>query len=270
VNPRVSWTELPTMLRDRIEDVAGAYVRAWPVSTGHNCLIGMCLETNEGEWFLKGVPADHAQAVRSQASEAAINPWVRALTAPLEFRVQTGGWDVLGFRYLAGHRTARLSPGSPDLLCIAAVLGDLAAIPAPDGVPLRTIEDRWREYLGDRADLLAGPVLAHTDLHRDNIMIGATAKLVDWAWPTRAAAWIDTACVGLQLIAAGHDPASAERWCAQSPTYRAASAEATAAFVSAVHAMWAEIATQDPVPWKRDVAAAAARWAGYRRALDSL
>jgi hypothetical protein len=47
----------------------------------------------------------------------------------------------------------------------------VAGIPAPPAVRLRTVEDRWREYLGDRAALLAGPAIAHTDLHRHNIMI---------------------------------------------------------------------------------------------------
>jgi hypothetical protein len=168
----------------------------------------MILHTTSGQWFLKGVRAGHPRAAWTHANEAAINPWVAPVTAPLEFRVQADGWDVLGFGYLAGHRHADLAPGSPDLPAITAALQALAAIPAPRAVQLRAIEDRWREYIGDRAALLAGPAIAHTDLHRHNIMIGASAKLIDWAWPTLAAPWVDTACVGLQLITAGHHPAA--------------------------------------------------------------
>jgi hypothetical protein len=225
----------------------------------------MILHTTSGQWFLKGVRAGHPRAAWTHANEAAINPWVAPVTAPLEFRVQSDGWDVLGFGYLAGHRHADLAPGSPDLPAITAALQALAAIPAPRAVQLRAIEDRWREYIGDRADLLAGPAIAHTDLHRHDIMIGASAKLIDWAWPTLAAPWVDTACVGLQLIAAGHHPA-AEHWCQQLPAYQAARHEAITAFADAARAMWDEIAADDPQPWKHD---AADRWARHRASQPS-
>jgi uncharacterized protein YbjT (DUF2867 family) len=95
-------------------------------------------------------------------------------------------------------------------------------------------------------------------------MIGDTAKLVDWAWPTLAAPWIDTACVGLHLIAAGHDPVSAERWCASSPAYTAALTEAISAFVLAVRNLWHEISAANPQPWTLELAAATNRWASHR------
>ncbi len=66
-------------------------------------------------------------------------------------------------------------------------------------------------------------MVAYTDLYRHNIMIGDSARLVDWAWPTLAAPWIDTACIGLQLITAGHQPTAAEAWCQQLTAYAAAS-----------------------------------------------
>jgi len=269
VNPRVAWADLPAGLRGRLEEAAGTFVRAEQVSAGHNCLIGMILHTTSGQWFLKGVLAGHPRAAWTHANEAAINPWVAPVTAPLKFRVQDNSWDVLGFGYLAGHRHADLAPGSPDLPAIAAALQALAAIPAPRTVQLRAIEDRWREYIGDRAALLAGPAIAHTDLHRHNIMIGPSAKLIDWAWPTLAAPWVDTACVGLQLITAGHHPAAAEHWCQQLPAYHAARREAITAFADAARAMWHEIAAHDPQPWKHDVAAAAGRWARHRAAQPS-
>jgi thiamine kinase-like enzyme len=132
-------------------------------------------------------------------------------------------------------------------------------------VPLRRIEDRWRDYAGDDAGLLAGSTVAHTDLHRHNIMIGDRVKLVDWAWPTLAAPWLDTACIGLQLIEAGHHPEDAERWCQQSSAYAAAPADAISVFVGGACAMWREISAADRQPWKFDVTAAAERWAKHRR-----
>jgi hypothetical protein len=266
VNPRVSWAELPAGVRRRIEAEAGSFIRGEQVAAGHNCLAALIVHTSAGSWFVKGIRADHARAVWNQANEAAINPYVVSVTAPLEFRVQADGWDVLGFRYLAGHRHASLAPGSPDLPLIAATLRALAALPAPADVPLRTIEDRWHGYIGDRAALLSGPGIAHTDLHRHNILIGpAGAKLIDWAWPTLAAPWVDTACSGLQLIAAGHHPDAAQQWCRQIAAYRAAGSAATDAFVEAARAMWDEIAFSDPQPWKLGVAAAAGRWARHRQ-----
>jgi thiamine kinase-like enzyme len=107
--------------------------------------------------------------------------------------------------------------------------------------------------------------VAHTDLHRHNILVaGGQARLIDWAWPTLAAPWVDTACAGLQLIVAGHDPAAAEAWCRQSPAYQAASPAAVTAFTDAARAMWQEIAAQGRHPWTPGVAAAAARWASRR------
>jgi hypothetical protein len=265
VNPRVSWGELPAGVRRRIEAEVGPFAWAEQVDAGHNCLAALIVHTTAGSWFIKGIHADHARAVWNQSNEAAINPYVEAVTAPLEFRVQADGWDILGFRYLVGHRHANLAPGSPDLPLIAATLQALAVLPAPDDVPLRTIEDRWHGYIGNHAALLTGPAIAHTDLHRHNILIGAAgAKLVDWAWPTLAAPWVDTACAGLQLIAAGHHPAAAQQWCQQLPAYRAADGAATDAFVAAAQAMWDEIAVSDPQPWKLGVASAARRWATHR------
>ncbi|MFD0594319.1 hypothetical protein ACFQZ4_19235 [Catellatospora coxensis] len=194
----------------------GVFVGAEQVGTGHNCLLGMVMHTTHDRFFLKGVPADHKRAVWTQSNEAAINPHIRHVSAPLAFHVAADGWDVLGFRYLDAQH-ADLSPGSLDLPKITASLRDLTATPAPDGLMLRTAEDRWRDYAGDHAHLLAGTTVAHTDLHRHNILIDDAAKFIDWAWPTLAAPWFDTACVGLQLIHAGHTPKEAELWCQDSP-----------------------------------------------------
>ncbi|BCJ76977.1 hypothetical protein CS0771_65210 [Catellatospora sp. IY07-71] len=271
MNQRVSWQDLPAGLRRLIEAEAGVFVRAEQVGTGHNCLLGMIMHTAHDRYFLKGVPADHKRAVWTQSNEAAINPHVRHVSAPLIFHVAADGWDVLGFQYLDG-RHADLSPGSPDLLKITSGLQALASIPAPDGLSLRTADDRWRDYAGDHAHLLAGTTVAHTDLHRHNILIDSSAKFIDWAWPTLAAPWFDTACVGLQLIQAGHTPKDAELWCQNSPEFAAATDEAVSTFVAAARSLWAEISAADPQQWKIEVAEAARAWAEYRgvqRSADS-
>ena len=162
MNPRLSWNDLPAGLRGRIEAAGGSFVRAEQLGAGHNCLVGMILHTTAGIWFLKGVPADHARSVWTQSNEAAINAHVRPVTAPLAFRVQAEGWDVLGFECLTGYRHADLAPGSPDLPDIAAALHALSVLPPPEDISLRRIEDRWRDYAGDHVILLAGSAIAHT------------------------------------------------------------------------------------------------------------
>ena len=76
--------------------------------------------------------------------------------------------------------------------------------------PSKRAEDRWKTYTDDPADALtlAGGSLAHTDWMPDNILIAhGRAWLVDWAWPTLAAAWIDPASWLLRIMARGHTTA---------------------------------------------------------------
>jgi hypothetical protein len=265
MHTRVDWAELPERLRRLIEAETGAFAGAEHLASGGNCQLGMVMDSEDGDrYFLKGVRDDVRRAVWTQSNEAAINPSVRELSAPLEFHVTAAGWDVLGFRYLDGHRHADLSPGSADLPLIADTLRTLAAVPAPEGVVLRTMSDRFGGYAGDRAGLLDGTSIAHTDMQAHNILIGPTARLVDWAWPTRGAAWLDTAFLLLHMIRAGHHPETAERWAETLPMYATAEDEAVSALVAGNVALWDEISTADPTPWKLEVFGAARRWARHR------
>lgn len=265
MNARVRWADLPQQLRRLIETETGAFAGEEHMAAGSNCLLGMVMDTEYGDrYFLKGVRDDVRRAVWTQSNEAVINPSVRGLSAPLEFHITAAGWDVLGFRYLADHRHADLSPGSADLPLIADMLHTLAAVPAPEGVLLRTMSDRFAEYAGDRAHLLDGTTIAHTDMQAHNILIGPTARLVDWAWPTLGAAWIDTAFLLLHMIRAGHHPKDAERWAEALPAYATGEEEAVSVLVAGNVALWDEISTADPRPWKLEVFDAASRWARHR------
>lgn len=265
MNTRVRWDDLPEGLRRLIETETGAFAGEEHMTSGSSCVIGMVMHTAHGDrYFLKGVPDDHRRAVWTQSNEALINPSVRELSAPLEFHITAAGWDVLGFRYLADHRHADLSPGSPDLPLVADMLRMLTAVPAPDGVVLRTMSDRFAKYAGARAGLLDGTTIAHTDMQAHNILIGPAARLIDWAWPTLGAAWIDTACVALHMIRAGHHPKDAELWAETLPMYASADDEAVSVLVAANVAIWTEISAAEPQPWKAEVADAARRWAQHR------
>jgi len=86
----------------------------------------------------------------------------------------------------------------------------------------------------------------------------------NWAWPTRGAAFIDPACLALRLIIAGHRPAAAEAWAQHSPAWNTTPTKAIDTLVLANTRLWAQIARDDPQPWKQNAAAAAREWAEYR------
>ena len=110
----------------------------------------------------------------------------------------------------------------------------------------------------------------HTDLNNTNVLVnncasqGDRARLVDWAWATRGAAWLDAGYWVIWLIASGHAPASAEDRAAEIPAWRTAPAEGITAFAAANRSVWGEITTGDPDPWARRLASAATTWHVYR------
>ncbi|WP_034593850.1 hypothetical protein [Hamadaea tsunoensis] len=124
--------------------------------------------------------------------------------------------------------------------------------------------DRFTTYAGAHASLMDGTTIAHTDMQAHNILIGPTARLVDWAWPTVGAAWIDTAYLALHMIRAGHHPKDAELWAETLPAYATAHDDAISVLVAANVAIWEEITAADPQPWKAEVRDAARRWAAHR------
>jgi hypothetical protein len=95
-------------------------------------------------------------------------------------------------------------------------------------------------------------------------MDAGTAWIIDWAWPTRGAAFIDPACFLLRLMLGGHTAAQAEAWAAHCDSWAAASDKAIDAFALACVRLYAEIAHEDPRSWKQRFAAAAHEWARHR------
>lgn len=150
----------------------------------------------------------------------------------LVWHVESDEWLVLAFEFVDG-RHADLTPGSADLSLVAEVVGDLSRTVRP-GLPVLPVEKRWAPFAhGSDLALLRGETLVHTDLTAENILIGERVSVVDWAWPTLGAAWLDTALVVVRMIQAGHQPAEAEAWARGIPCWRAATDEAVSAFVGA-------------------------------------
>ncbi|MGW0462070.1 hypothetical protein [Streptomyces tendae] len=80
------------------------------------------------------------------------------------------------------------------------------------------------------------------------------AHIIDWAWPTRGAAWIDPAILILRLLEAGHTLVEADAFACRFSSWRTAPAEAKEVFAAANAAAWQEIARAEAAPWKASMA----------------
>jgi len=254
---------LPPAARAAAEAEVGEILRVEHVASGLNSAFAAVLHAPNAAVFVKGMPSDHPR-VRGQRREAAIASYLTGISPLLRWHLDVAGWDLLGFDYLPG-RAADLSPGSHDLAAVACTLARLGEVEPPD-LSLPRIEHRWSGLADDTAlALLTGGHLLHTDLNPNNILISdGHAWLVDWAWPTLGAAWIDPACAALWLIAEGHTPAAAEAWASTLPAWSHVPANGLDTFVAVNTRLWTQISDNDPQPWKLDIRNAANRWLTHR------
>jgi hypothetical protein len=262
---RFEWHDLPERVRAAVEDASGAVIKAEGATEGLNSHLAAVLYTASGALFLKGIRTDHP-AVVAQQREAMINPYVRTVSPELLWRTEVDGWNLLAFECVEG-RHADYAPGSSDLPEVVEVLTELGHICAPE-LLLKVAEQRWAEYVDDPAELelLAGGTLLHTDISPFNILItSGPARVIDWAWPTRGAGFIDPCYFAIRLMAAGHTPAEAEGWAGQVPTWQAACREAIDTFATVSARLWGEIAQHAPGdPWKQRMGLVAEAWRTYR------
>jgi hypothetical protein len=260
---RIHWDQLPHQVRAEITRRTGPVRSARTASAGKNSAIAAILDTRHGSVFVKGLPAERPGHVR----EAEVNPYVREVAAPLLWHTVVAGWRLLGFAHTAG-RHANYTPGSGDLPRVVATMRHLGQLPCPDLPALKRAEQRWASHVEHGPDLvlLRGKTLLHTDYAPDNVLVnGGAAKLIDWAWPTRGAGFIDPACLVVRLIHAGHTPAQAEAIVSPLPVWSCANREAINAFAAALVSMWTEIAAADPdAVWKQRMASAAQGWRKHR------
>ncbi|MEV6867347.1 hypothetical protein AB0M44_40935 [Streptosporangium subroseum] len=260
---RTHWDDLPSETRQAVEKHTGSVWSSRTVSEGLNSAVAALLDTASGKVFVKGLHRDYPRRW-TQDLEAMINPHVRGLSPRLLWRVD-GEWDVLGFEAVDG-RHADFQPGSPDLPRLVDTMTALGNLSCPD-LPVKVAEHRWRTYVAAPEELewLKGDRLLHTDYNPANVlMMDGGALLIDWAWPTRGAGWIDPACLIVRLMAGGHTAEEAERVVAQTPAWSSAPEEGLAVFARASVRAWDEIAGNDPAPWIKAMAYAARDWLKYR------
>lgn len=257
---RTHWEDLSEDLRSAIQARTGAVRTAQTVSEGLNSEIAALLSTSQGKIFIKGLRSDHPR-VWTQQMEAMINPYVVRASPRLLWHIETDGWNVLVFEHIDG-RHADYTPGSDDIPKVVEAIRLLGQVQCPN-LPLKRAEQRWAPYMDDTS-ALRGDALLHTDFNPLNVLINGTARIIDWAWPTRGAAWIEPACFVLRLMAAGHTPEEAEAWAQQASSWDPTPEKDIDAFAAASARVWAEIAQADLQPWKKRLAVVADQWMRYR------
>lgn len=269
---RIDFESLDPQVQRAVEQRTGAIRASRVVGVWPSGPVTAFLYTETGPVFFKAVPAD-SPAAAHQRCEAVINPHVRPISARLRWHETVMGWSLLAFDAVAGARKAAYvaAPDGDELFDLPKLMTAmeiLAQIPCPDLPGIDPVEQRWAGYLDDPADAkhFAGHTLLHTDYNRLNILITkAKASIVDWGRPAKGAAFIDSACLVLRLIAAGHSPDTAEEWAAQTSAWCDADPHALDLFAVANVRLWREIAAQEPRAARTvQMAAAAAAWTGHR------
>ncbi|WP_234017472.1 protein kinase [Streptomyces sp. FxanaC1] len=223
------------------------------------------VQAEHGPVFVKACANRPGGRRASIIRERLVNPAVRAVSPALRWHAENDDWIALGFEVVEG-RSSDFAPGSPDLPAVVDILNRIGELPLPSEAS-DWRESRWDRFASDGdSSLFDGEALLFTDINPDNLMIGAErAWAVDWSWPTRGAAFIDPACLVIQLIAAGHTPESAEYWAGSCKGWSDAETRAIDAFAGATARMNRAFAERNPdAAWLRAMADAAQAWVDHR------
>ena len=266
---RIAWKDLSDDLKSAIERRTGPILDAQTMTAGQNSPVSAAVTTAEGKTFVKGLPTGDRGAA-SQVREAAVAPLVSHISPRLLWQFEEAGWHVLGYEHVEG-RHADYSPDSPDPDALVPVMLTLGDVDVPDPGPFKRAEDRFKTYVDDPdvLSIFSGSTLQHTDWVPQNVLIADRPYLIDWAWPTLGAAWMDPAYFLLRLMASGYTLTQAERWAARFPAFAEADPRHIDVFAAANVRMWDEIETQATGhrmrTWMRGVLAASREWDEHRR-----
>lgn len=227
---RLDWRFLPPHIRGAVEGQIGTVVEATSCDQGFTPGFASVLTTGDGtRHFVKAASVQAQRAVAaSYRSEA---EWLGRLDARLPVPALTwfheSDWVVLVIEHAPG--LTPLAPWEGDELArcleVTATIGEhrpgdtLALTPFADdyadvaqSLPwaLAAFPELPIDALADLLDLVPtatdGDRLVHSEARGDNFLLsGDQTALCDWAWPTRGAAWLDTAMLLTTAYADGVD-----------------------------------------------------------------
>ncbi len=247
-------TVSPEAVAKEIADRIGGS-HAVPAVSGDHAEFAATVTGTAGRVFVKAALSD--LGVRSLRHELLVGEELKPPHSPaVKWHFETQGWLVVGFEQLDG-RHADLSPGSPDLDLLAAAVKGLGesdpSLFSPSG------------RLGFSHPAMDGDALVHTDLNPANLIVTSNGpRIVDWAFATKAAPWVELALLVQWLIGSGHRAAQAEDWMAQCPAWGAAGTEVLDHFAIKNAAKWSAKAEAKSESWVRDLAAWTGQWAQFR------
>jgi hypothetical protein len=256
---RRDWTALPESVTDTIARSVGGTPVVTPASCGNHAEIAATVAGLSGTVFVKAATSEFS--VRALRYEMTATKAIHSRLAPaVEWHMEADGWLVVGFEHLDGAH-ADLSPGSVDLDLLGDRLRELERTPATGGP--------WfdpRSRVAFSHPEMDGGTLVHSDLNPTNLIVTADGlRIVDWAYATKGAPWLELALLAPWLIGSGHTPEQAEAWLSQLAGWTSADPKALDHFAFSNAEKWATKARQSPEAWMHDLAAWNGEWAAHRR-----
>lgn len=267
VEAGAAWDGLPAAIREQVESRTGKVKGTSPGGEGLSTSVRLIVHGERADVFIKGTgPGSTDHQRRRLALGADLAPYVAAVSPPLLWRIQAGGWDITGWPALPGRPWADQKPGSPDIPKMAGLLAQVSRVAAPAFLT-RTARDHWGEY-ADSPELLDGGGIVHRDPNPTNFVVhGDQAWMVDWGWAVRGPAWMTAANLIVSMMEAGWEPGDADEAMTEVPAWRDAPPRAVTEFARAGSREWKAVLARGPVhahwEFRADVAF---RWAAYREA----
>ncbi|MGI5205975.1 hypothetical protein ACQEU6_30925 [Spirillospora sp. CA-108201] len=257
-------------MREVIANQTGPIRQVETAPSGNHADIASTVIGEDETVFVKAArkhPDKDGPEVTSLRWEAKVNPFVRKFAPRLQWNAEAEGWLVLGFEHVPGRRPD-YSPGSPDLDLVAEAVELLQTTPPPAVVD-RPVTTRWAGIGGDVSPM-AGTALLHTDINANNVIItpGETVYLVDWAFVSHGAAWVEMGQMIPWLLSAGHTPSSAEGWLSQFAAWREADPASIDQYARLHEAVWTHRHEKFPAAWMRPYLEDVRTWARYRGVLE--
>lgn len=240
-----------------------------PIDAGYRADVTLSVTAAEGRFFVKAFKETNPNA--ADPREVAVSGHLRAVSPRLVGYVRTDSLMVLVYEYIDG-RHADLSPGSADVAQTVALIDDLSRIEVPEtaGLPHRS----WKNVAtADEVALLDGSALLHSDINPTNVLMQRDrALLVDWSSPTLGSQVVNLGELVSQLVAAGHEPADAERAVARCRAWAQAdpqTVDVLAAVLLRMHRKWERDRPgwRNRFPegsWLREISPAVEAWAEHR------